>query len=148
MAFRLLRGKTVLKHFPKSAAATGTTGDLTEGDLVKLNAAGQVVKCVSGAAENVLGVARKTTSGDTTTDSYPVQVPLEDMTEWEADADDTAVDDSDVGKYVDLDTTGAKVDIDASTYDTVLVTGKVAANKVRCVLHRTVRNPNVADITT
>lgn len=143
MAFNLYKGKTKLMHFEKDTAA-----ELRAGGLVTLTDSGTVVPVGNDSDDKILGVARRT---DTTTDSsiVPIEVPVESAVEWLIDVDsDAGAADSDVGRYVNVDTTGGnsvlagdssgmRVDISDSVAGSILVTGVLSTTRIRGVIANT-----------
>ena len=102
--------------------------------------------------DKIIGVARRS---DTITDSalVPIEVPVESAVEWMIDVDsDAGAADSDVGRFVTVDTTGGnsvlagdsgatRVDISdsgsATVATSVFVTGVVSATKIIGVIAHT-----------
>ena len=141
MAFRRLSGKTKIMYFKKD-----TTELIKDGSLVTFNLdSGQIVRVGNDSDDKVVGVARQAAA---LADSgyYPVEVPVENAVEWEIDLDsDGGAADSDVGKLVNVDTTGGntfaagdsaglRVDISDSLSGSVLVTRRISATKIVGVL--------------
>lgn len=142
MAFKRHRGKTKIMYFKGDTAL-----QVRDGSLVFLTDSASISPVRNDSLDRPLGVARR---NDTTTDSalVPVEVPVERFVEWEIDVDsDGGAADSDVGRYVAVDTAGGgsvlagdscgmRVDISDTTVRTVLVTGIVSSSKIRGVLAR------------
>lgn len=152
MAFRLHRGKTKTIWLKKD-----TTEQVREGSLLSFNLdSGQLIRVGNDSDDKVVGVAER---NDTLADSgyIPVKVPVERWTEWEADVDsDGGAADSDVGKLVNIDTTGGnsvnagdscgmRVDISDSTAGCFLVTKIVSATKVIGVIAGNLADAQVFD---
>lgn len=140
MAFKRASGKSKLMPFPKSATFTSVvTGDTNgkSGLPCQLSTAGQVDRWASDTAAGLLGFVRDIVAAtDTSTNQVLVEVPIELFVEFEFDTDsDGGLADSDVGRYVDVDTNGL-VDVSTSTEDTILVTKKISATKGRGVVAR------------
>ena len=139
------RGKTKLMYFEKD-----TTEQTRDGGLVSFNLdSGQIVRVGNDSDDKILGVARRNdTVADSSTD-VPVEVPVESAVEWLIDLDsDGGAADSDVGRYVNVDTTGGnsvnagdsagmRVDISDSVAGSILVTGIVSATRIIGVIANT-----------
>lgn len=138
--FRRLKGKTKIMYFQKD-----TTEQIRAGGLLTLNDSGQVTRAGNDSDDRIIGVAVK---NDTLADSalVPVEVPVESAVEWEIDLDsDAGAADSDVGRYVSVDSAGGgsvnagdscamRLDISDSTAPQVFVTGIISTSKVRGVI--------------
>ena len=141
MAFIRLRGKTKLMYFEGDTAE-----EVRDGSLVMMTDSGTVVPARNDSTDAILGVARR---NDTTTDSalIPVEVPVESAVEWLIDVDsDAGAADSDVGRFVAVDTAGGttggdsvaiSVDVSDSAHNSVFITQIVSASKVIGVLANT-----------
>lgn len=129
-----------------------TAREVRDGSLVSLTDSATVVPLRNDSTDRVIGVAR---SNDTVTDSslVPVEVPVENAVEWliNTDSDGGAVD-SDVGRYIAVDTAGGasvsagdsaatNVDVSDTAQRTVLVTGVVSATQVIGVLAKSAFGP-------
>jgi hypothetical protein len=122
-----------------------TTEQIRAGGLLTLNDSGQVTRAGNDSDDKIVGVAVR---NDTLADSalVPVEVPVESAVEWEIDLDsDAGAADSDVGRYVSVDSAGGasvnagdscamRLDISDSTAPQVLVTGIISTTKVRGVI--------------
>lgn len=142
MAFRRHKGKTKFMQFEGD-----TTLQVRDGSLVFLTDSGTISPVRNDSLDRPIGVARR---NDTTTDSalIPVEVPVERFVEWEIDVDsDGGAADSDVGRYVAVDTAGGnsvlagdscgmRVDMNDTAVRTVLVTGIISATRIRGVIAR------------
>lgn len=142
--FKRLSGKTKYMYFKGDTAR-----ELRDGSLVSLTDSGTVVPVRNDSTDQILGVARR---NDTVTDStlVPVEVPVETAVEWEIDVDsDAGAADSDVGRFVNVDTTGGnsvlagdssgtRVDISDSAAGSIFVTRRVSATKIVGVIANTV----------
>src|SRR3990167_6790796 len=140
MAFKLKRGKTKIMWFEGDTAC-----EIRDGSLVTLTDSATLVYANNVSTDRILGVARR---NDTTTDSaqIPVEVPVELGVEWEIDLDsDGGAADTDIGRYVSVDTTGGgsvnagdsaatRVDISDTTTPLVFVTGRIGTTKITGVL--------------
>ena len=143
MAFRLKRGKTKIMYFPGDTAE-----QLRDGSLVTFSDSNTVVPVRNDSLDRVLGVARR---NDTVTDSapVPVEVPIELGVEWLIDVDsDGGALDTDIGKYVAVDTAGGgsvnagdsqatRVDVSDTSAPIVLITGRESATRVIGVISKT-----------
>lgn len=142
MAFVRHKGKTKIMFFKGDTAR-----EVRDGGLVTLTDSATVVPVRNDSTDRPLGVARR---NDTVTDSglVPVEVPVEKYVEWTIDVDsDGGAADSDVGRYVAVDTVGGasvnagdsagmRVDVSDTTIRTVFVTGRISATQVRGVIAR------------
>jgi hypothetical protein len=138
--FKRYKGKTKIMYFQKD-----TTEQIREGGLLTMNDSGQVTRAGNDSDDDIIGVACK---NDTLADSalVPVEVPVESAVEWEIDLDsDGGAVDSDVGRYVSVDTAGGgsvnagdscamRLDISDSSNAQVFVTGIISSTKVRGVI--------------
>lgn len=137
MAFKLHRGKTKIILLEKD-----TTEQLRDGSLVTFNLdSGQVVTVGNDSDDKIVGVCRR---NDTLADStfVPIEVPVESAVEWLIDADsDGNGADSDIGKIVNVDTTGGnsvnagdsagmRVDISDSAAGSILVLRRVGTTQI------------------
>ena len=144
MAFKRYRGKTKYMYFKGDTAL-----EIRDGSLVSLTDSATLTRVRNDSTDQILGVARR---NDTVTDSglVPVEVPVESAVEWIIDVDsDAGAADSDVGRTVNVDTTGGnsvlagdsvgmRVDISDSVAGSVFVTGRVSATKIIGVINNTV----------
>lgn len=142
MAFIKKGGKTKTLHFRGDTAL-----EVRDGGVVGFTDSATLTPATNDSLDRVIGVARR---NDTVTDSalVPVDVPVERFVEWYIDVDsDGGAADSDVGRYVSLDTAGGgsvdagdsagmRVDMSDTTSPQVLVTGIVSATKITGVLAR------------
>lgn len=146
--FRRLNGKTKIMYFK------GDTAEETRnGGLVMLNDSASLSNVRNDSTnDKIIGVARR---NDTVTDSamVPVEVPVESAVEWEIDVDsDGGAADSDVGRFVTVDTTGGnsvlagdsqstRVDVSdsgsATIATSVFITRVISATKVVGVIAHT-----------
>ena len=97
--FKRYKGKTKIMYFKGDTAE-----EVRDGSLVTLTDSGTITRANNDSTDNIIGVARR---NDTVTDSkmVPVEVPVESAVEWEIDLDsDGGALDSDVGRYVSVDT--------------------------------------------
>lgn len=123
-----------------------TTEQTRDGGVVTWNLdSGQIIRVGNDSDDKILGVARR---NDTVADStfVPVEVPIENAVEWLIDVDsDGGAADSDVGKLVNVDTTGGnsvlagdscgmRVDISDSVAGSVLITKVISTTQVIGVL--------------
>ena len=136
MAFRRLNGKTKIMYFKGDTAE-----EVRNGGIVTINDSGTLSAVKNDSLDMIIGVARR---NDTVTDSamVPVEVPVESAVEWEIDVDsDGGAADSDVGRYVAVDTTGGnsvdagdsqgmRVDISDSAAGSIFITRVKSATKV------------------
>lgn len=141
MSFVRKRGKTKIMYFRGDTAE-----QVRDGSLVSLTDSATIVPARNDSLDRVIGVARR---DDTTTDSahVPVEVPVELAVEWEIDTDsDGGAADTDVGRYVAVDTAGGttagdscavSVDMNDTTSPQVFITGRISATKVLGTLSRT-----------
>ena len=144
MAFIRYRGKTKMMLFEKD-----TTDQTRDGGIVTYNLdSGQIVRVGNDSDDKIVGVARR---NDTVADStfVPVEVPVESAVEWQIDLDsDGGAADSDVGRYVNIDTTGGasvnagdsagmRVDISDSVAGSILVTRVISATRIIGVIANT-----------
>lgn len=125
-----------------------TAREVRAGSVVSITDSGTVVPLRNDSTDRVLGVARRS---DTVTDSalVPVEVPVEIAVEWTIDVDsDGGAADSDIGRYVSVDTAGGasvfagdscatRVDISDTSSPQVFVTGRVSATQVIGTLSKT-----------
>ena|SRR3990167_7094706 len=143
--FRRLNGKTKTMYFQKD-----TTDQIRVGSLLTFNLdSGQMVRVGNDSDDKIVGVAKR---NDTLADSalVPVDVPVESAVEWEIDVDsDAGAADSDVGRIVNVDTTGGnsvlagdsagmRVDISDSVAGSILITRVISATRVVGVIVNTV----------
>jgi hypothetical protein len=143
MSFIRHKGKTKLMYFKGDTAL-----EVRAGGLVGLTDSGTLTPATNDSLDRVVGVARRS---DTVTDSalVPVEVPVESAVEWTIDVDsDGGAADSDVGRYIAVDTAGGasvnagdsagtRVDMSDTSSPQVFVTGRISASKIRGVLSRT-----------
>ena len=143
MAFKRYSGKTKIMYFEGD-----TADELRDGGLVTMTDSGTVVPAHNDSADMILGVSRR---NDTITDSSmtPVEVPVETAVEWVIDVDsDAGAADSDVGRFVNVDTTGGnsvsagdssgmRVDISDSAAGQVFVTKVISTTKIQGVISNT-----------
>lgn len=141
--FRRFAGKTKQMWFKGDTAA-----ELRAGGLVTLTDSGTVVPVGNDSDDKIVGVALR---NDTTTDSSltPVEVPVESAVEWTIDLDsDGGAADSDIGRYVNVDTTGGnsvsagdssgmRIDISDSVAGSILVTKRISTTQVIGVIANT-----------
>lgn len=134
--FKRLAGKTKIMYFKGDTAE-----ELRDGSIVSITDSGTLTPVRNDSLDMIIGVARR---NDTVTDSamVPVEVPVESAVEWEIDVDsDGGAADSDVGRYVAVDTTGGnsvlagdsqgmRVDISDSAAGSVFITRVKSATKV------------------
>ena len=130
-----------------------TAEEVRAGGLVMLNDSASLSRVRNDSTnDKIIGVARR---NDTVTDSalVPVEVPVESAVEWLIDVDsDGGALDSDVGRFVTVDTTGGnsvlagdsnatRVDISdsgsATIATSVFITGVISATKVKGVISHT-----------
>lgn len=117
-----------------------TTEQVRVGSLLTFNLdSGRLVRAGNDSDDKIVGVAMR---NDTLADSalIPVEVPVERWVEWEINTDsDGGAADSDVGKLVNVDTTGGttagdsvsqNVDISDSAGGNVLVTKIISATRI------------------
>ena len=145
--FRRATGKTKLMYFKKQDTAVADV--IMEGGLVGLNDSGKLQYCGNDSTDRVIGVAKMSvsaidTSSWNTAPWLPVEVPVESGVEWDIDTDsDGGAADSDVGRYVAVDTATAsdcaatRVDISDTANPQVFITKVISATKVRGVLSKT-----------
>ncbi|MEK6830166.1 MAG: hypothetical protein AABY15_08685 [Nanoarchaeota archaeon] len=137
-------GKTKLMHFDKA----DTTVRIVDGGAVQFSAAGKLNDLANDSDDRIFGVCRRTmaladTSPDTSGKSVPVEVPVENYTEWLIDTDsDGGASATDVGRYCALDTgdtvnINARADVSDSDIPHILITGVVSATKIIGILART-----------
>lgn len=101
MAFKKVRGKTKTLWFKGDTAR-----EVRDGSAVSITDSGTIVPLRNDSTDRVVGVARR---NDTVTDSaqVPVEVPIENWVEYRVETDsDAGAADSDVGRYVGVDTAG------------------------------------------
>lgn len=136
MAIKLHRGKTKIMLFEGDTAE-----EVRDGSLITATDSGTAVPARNDSLDMILGVARR---NDTTTDSsfFPVEVPVESGVEWLIDLDsDAGAADSDVFRYVNVDTSGGnlfpagdcaatRADISDSVAGQIFVTRVVSATQV------------------
>ena len=142
------RGKTKIMSFKGDTAE-----EVSSGGLVMLTDSATVSRARNDSTnDKIIGVARR---NDTITDSalVPIEVPVESAVEWMIDVDsDAGAADSDVGRFVTIDTTGGnsvlagdsgatRVDVSdsgsATVATSVFITGVVSATKVIGVISHT-----------
>ncbi len=137
-----LKGKTKIMNFKGDTAL-----QVRNGGLVGLTDSATLTPLRNDSTDRPIGVVRR---NDTTTDSgmVPVEVPVERFVEWTFDVDsDGGAADSDIGRYVAIDTTGGnsvlagdscgmRVDISDTAVRTVWVTGRNSATQIRGVIAR------------
>lgn len=138
--FRRISGKTKIMYFEGDTAE-----EVRNGGIVSMTDSGTITPVRNDSLDMILGVARR---NDTVTDSamVPVEVPVESAVEWEIDLDsDGGALDSDVGRYVAVDTTGGnsvaagdsqgmRVDISDSAAGPIFVTKVISSTKIRGVI--------------
>lgn len=138
MAFKRYAGKTKFMYF-----LGDTAEQVRDGSLVSLTDSATIVPARNDSTDAILGVARAndTVANDTTV-LVPVEVPVETAVEWIIDVDsDGGAADSDVGRFVAVDTAGdaldsnaTQVDVSDSAHNSVLITKVISATKVVGVL--------------
>jgi hypothetical protein len=125
MAFRKVKGRTVVKYLPVTPSTA-----LTSGSLVTF-ASGKLVAATAGTtAPNIAGVLRKTITAadaDYALDrKVPVEVPVDKHVEWEFPT--TGLVATDIGVDVDL-TDANTVDRSATAIGVVRTTKRLSATK-------------------
>ena len=130
MAFKKVKGKSLMEYWPKTASTTLTNGYMAR-------AASGTLTVAAETSLSLLGVIKKTI---TSTDSdfagvtkIPVEVPLDDC-EFEADVVGTLTT-AMVGELRGLKTAGDGVDAANTTNDQVLITAFISSSKCRCKIN-------------
>lgn len=125
MAFRKVKGRTVVKYLPVTPSTA-----LTAGSLVKFTSGKLVAATAVTTAANIVGVLRKTiasTDADYASDrKVPVEVPVDKHVEWEFPT--TGLVAADIGVDVDL-TDANTVDRSATAIGVVRPTKVISSTK-------------------
>jgi len=136
MAFRLYNGKVKRIWFPRPASQA-----FTKGDLVYPNGSGQVIPADATSGRHIGVIAKTVASTDSdyaTADVLvPIDVPVEQWTEWRVAASSAVADD--ILEEVDLTDAGT-ADRSASSKDALLVTRYISASELVVVLLSTAIN--------
>jgi hypothetical protein len=128
---RWVKGKTAIKHYPRTASTT-----FTAGNMVRL-ASGLVATATASSTKH-LGIGLEdvaSTDSDFATDAvlYAVEVPLEPTCEFEADVTNTLVT-TNLGSQFDL-SNSTTVNRSGTTSKVVTCKGYISASKGRFSLN-------------
>jgi hypothetical protein len=133
---RWVKGKTKTLMLPRTASTTFTKGDLV------MFASGELVTATVSSENHVGIILTDVTSGDsdfaTSAVKVPVEVPLSDMCEFEADVTGTLVTTS-LGVSYDL-SSASEVNQGGTTTMQVTCVGFISATKGRFVLNSQMAN--------
>ncbi len=166
MSFILHRGKTKIMYFRKS----DTAQEVRAGGLVTIGDSGSIGYPNNDSTDRVIGVCR---ANDTVTDSafnsdgtqgsgpegfVPVEVPVENAVEWliDIDSDGGGANDTIVGSYVAVDTTGGgsvnagdsagmRIDLSDTAIRQIFITRRVSATQAIGVIVNTAWDKSVGD---
>lgn len=127
---RWVKGKTVVKHFPKDVSVTFTAGDLVQlvtGELK--TATNQSIKHLGIILKDIASTDADFAAGT----RVPVEIPLEPSCEFEATVTGTLTASS-PGVTYDL-SSASVVNQAGTTYDVVTCVGFISATKGRFILN-------------
>ena len=132
---RPVKGKWIVKSYPKTASVTFTMGDIVQ------MTSGYVATATAQSTDHVGLIQTAVTSGDSNFASVtkvPVAVPVERSCEFECAVTGTLATTS-IGEGYDLSTAGL-VNKAGTTYKVAVCTGYIATNRGRFMLSATMDN--------